>query len=107
MVGSVAMSWNFSLNSSKCIAMRFSAQKFEVIPAFCNIDGKYLEYLSVHRDLGVLVDSRLKFHMSISERLFGEPEACLVSSCGLLCVVAQFHVFFVCLAYKACYGLLF
>ena len=62
MVCSVAKSWNLCLNVSKCAAMRFSGQKSEGILPFYNIDGKFLEFVSVHRDLGVLVDSRLKFH---------------------------------------------
>ena len=40
--------------------MMFSAQKSEGISPFYNIDGEFLEFVSVHRDLGVLVYSRLK-----------------------------------------------
>ena len=67
MVCFVAKSWNLCLNVSKCVAMRFSSQKSEVIPAFYNIDSKFLDCVSVHRDLWVLVDSRLKFHEHIRE----------------------------------------
>ena len=48
MVCFVAKSWNLCLNISKCFAMRFSAQKSEVISAFYNIDGKFLDYVSVY-----------------------------------------------------------
>ena len=67
MVCSVAKSWNLCLNVNKCVAMRFSAQKSEEIPPFYDIAGKFLEFVSVHRDLGVLVDSRLRFHEYIRE----------------------------------------
>ena len=67
MVCSVAKSWNLCLNVSKCVAIRLSAQKYEGIPPFYDIDGKFLKFVSVHRDLGVLVDSRLKFHEHIRE----------------------------------------
>ena len=67
MVCSVAKFWNLCLSVSKCVAMRFSAQKSDGIPPFYNIAGKFLEFVSVHRDLGVLVDSILKFHEQIRE----------------------------------------
>ena len=59
---SVAKSWNLRLNISKCVAMRFGGQKSDEIPAYYNIGGKFLEFVSVHRDLGVEVDFRLRFH---------------------------------------------
>ena len=47
--------------------MRFSAQISETISAFYNTDGKFLEFVSVHRDLCVLVDFKLKFHGHVTE----------------------------------------
>ena len=47
--------------------MRLSAQKSEAILPFYNINAKFLQFISVHRDCGVLVDSRLKFHRHIKE----------------------------------------
>ena len=47
--------------------MRFNAQKSAIIPAFYNNEGKFLDYVSVHRDLGVLFDFSLKFHGHIRE----------------------------------------
>ena len=67
MVCSVAKSWNLCLKVSKCVAVRFSAQISEGIPAFYNLDGKFLEFVLVQRGLDVLVDSRLKFHEHIRE----------------------------------------
>ena len=45
--------------------------------------------VSVHRDLGVLVDSRLKFHEHIKE-VVRKKEGWLASCCVQLCVVTQF-----------------
>ena len=44
-VCSIAKSWNLCLNVSKCVTMRFSAQKSEGIPPFYNIDDKFLEFV--------------------------------------------------------------
>ena len=38
------------LSISKCVAMRFSAQKSKAIPSFYNINRKFFKYVSVHRD---------------------------------------------------------
>jgi hypothetical protein len=62
----VAATWNLFLNPAKCLVMRCSRH----IAGFNTLGGdtKYrlensmLEFLDSHRDLGVVVDTRLKLH---------------------------------------------
>ena len=64
---SVAKSWNLHLNISKYVAMRFGEKKSHIIPSYYNISGKFLEFVAVHRSLGVKVDYRLRFHEHVRE----------------------------------------
>ena len=50
---SVAKSWNFHLNICKCVAMRFGGQKSDEVSSYYKIRGKFMEFISVHGDLGV------------------------------------------------------
>ena len=59
---SVAKLWDLHFNVSKYVDMRFGEQKFDENPAYNNVGGQFLEFVVVHRDLGVKVDSRLRFH---------------------------------------------
>ena len=67
----VAGSWNISLNNSKCVIMRF-ARRFS---CWDNLDdglqykfrNSVLEIVTCHKDLGVVIDTGLKFHCHVSE----------------------------------------
>ena len=59
---SVARSWNLRLNIDECVVMRFGAFNANNLGCSYSIDGKLLKCVTSHRDLGVLVDSKLRFH---------------------------------------------
>ena len=55
-VCSVSRSWNLRLNISKCVAMRFGAcNTGNNLHCSYSIDGKVLDFVAFHRDLGMLV----------------------------------------------------
>ena len=60
---SVTRSWNLRLNISKCAVMRFSENNADN-RMDCNysIDGKLLKFVTSHRDLDMLVESKLRIH---------------------------------------------
>ena len=60
---SVARSWDLRLNINKCVVMRFGAYNAgnRMDCNYC-IDGKLLEFVTYHRDLDVLVGSKLHFY---------------------------------------------
>ena len=47
--------------------MRFGGKKSNEISSYYNIGGKFLEFVAVHKDLGVKVDYRLRFHEHVRE----------------------------------------
>ena len=55
---SVSRSWNLCLNTEKCVVMHFGRGS----PAEVFVDGRELSSVQSYRDLGVIVDSSLKFH---------------------------------------------
>lgn len=62
----VACSWNLSLNPGKCVIMRFT-RHFAGWDSLGNgatyhLGGSRLEFVESHRDLGVVVDTTLRFH---------------------------------------------
>ena len=60
---SVARSWNLRLNVDKCMVMRFGAcNAGNNLGCSYSIDCKVLKFVTSHRDLGVLVDSKLRVH---------------------------------------------
>ena len=63
-VCSVARSWSLRLSINKCVIMRFSAYNADNrIDCNYSIDCKLLEFVTSHRDLGMLVgDTKLHFH---------------------------------------------
>ena len=62
----IASSWGLRVNESKCAIMRFK-RRFHDFPApEYVIASSPIPYVSSHTDLGVLVDSDLKFHCHIS-----------------------------------------
>ena len=62
-----SQSWNLKLNIDKCVAMRFgkrSLHNFSMVRY--SIDGRELEFVTSYRDLGVVVDCSLRFHVHIN-----------------------------------------
>ena len=59
----VSASWNLKLNPAKCVVMRFGAREdTSDNGSRYNIGGVPLQFVSTYRDLGVIVDVRLRFH---------------------------------------------
>ena len=65
----ISSSWNLRLNPSKCVVMRFGrgcAREVSEDDTRYHINGHELEFVSTYRDLGVIVDTDLRFHAHIS-----------------------------------------
>ena len=60
-----ATSWNLKLNLDKCKVMRFGVRGVEDDRICYRLEGQDLEYVESHRDLGVVVDAGLKFHLHV------------------------------------------
>ena len=60
----VSRSWNLRLNPDKCVVMRFARGRRhnQVHPCEYYLQGAQLRCVNVHRDLGVMVDTTLRFH---------------------------------------------
>ena len=62
-----ASSWNLKVNPEKCVAMRFGRVRRENLNATkYYVGGRELEFVDSYRDLGVVVDSSLKFHAHVN-----------------------------------------
>ena len=63
--------WNLALNPNKCVVMRFtrhfSGWGTLGAGATYQLGGSQLRFLDSHRDLGVLVDSSLRFHIHVRD----------------------------------------
>jgi hypothetical protein len=68
-VQAVSFSWNLVLNPGKCVAMRFSRGNLDMQDlgdaTTYYLDGVPLPFVDSHKDLGVLVDTKLRFHQHI------------------------------------------
>ena len=64
----ISASWNLRLNPNKCVLMRFGAGSYnEGDDSGYMLGGAALKLTRTHRDLGVLVDSSLRFHPHVAE----------------------------------------
>ena len=64
----ISHSWNLKLNPKKCIVMRFGSSNYsDGADSGYMLGGVSLKLVNTHRDLGVLVDSSLRFHPHIAE----------------------------------------
>ena len=65
---STSKSWNLCLNPAKCVVVRFGSGRDDLD---CRspyvLDGKSLRFVRSSRDLGVLVDEGLKFHLHVGD----------------------------------------
>ena len=59
-------SWGLSMNSSKCVVMRFNRRGICTSPQY-TLNGTQLKIVSSHKDLEVVVDTDLKFHGHIRD----------------------------------------
>ena len=66
----VSSSWGLALNPSKCIALRFSRQRTSPLGLGQNdcyyIDNAQIPFRECASDLGVCIDTSLKFHQHVS-----------------------------------------
>ena len=64
----MARSWSLSLNRSKCVVMRFGSRPFyeSGSDSGYKLNGISLSLARSHRDLGVLVDVSLRFHLHVN-----------------------------------------
>ena len=61
-----AASWCLSLNQNKCVVIRFQRKLHALPPPCYYIDQFKIQVVQSHTDLGVLIDSDLKFHKHIA-----------------------------------------
>ena len=64
----ISQSWNLKLNPKKCVLMPFGSGNYvDGEDSGYVLGGVSLKLVKTHRDLGVLVDSSLRFHPHIAE----------------------------------------
>jgi hypothetical protein len=69
-VYTVSSSWNLKLNPSKCVVMRFCRGSWwqeGVEQSQYYLGDSLLPFVNSHRDLGVLVDTKLRFHLHVKQ----------------------------------------
>ena len=62
---STSLSWGLQMNPKKCVVMRFSRPYSDLTPPHYIMSGLPIPPVESHPDLGVLVDTDLKFHKHI------------------------------------------
>ena len=63
----LSRSWNLKLNPSKCAVIKFGSRSTaDDVNSGYSLEGEPLKLVKSHRDLGVIVDSSLKFHTHVS-----------------------------------------
>ena len=64
----ISLSWNLNLNPKKCVLMRFgTANYLDGEASGYTLGNSSLNLVRTHRDLGVLIDSSLRFHPHVAE----------------------------------------
>ena len=58
----MAASWCLKMNTKKCAVFRFARSRTNFLTPEYFLDGEQIPYVDSHSDLGVTVDSQLKFH---------------------------------------------
>jgi hypothetical protein len=80
MVSLVAGSWGLSLNVDKCVVLRFRGRKLDLAAVGAlgvyQLNGMDMRCVDCHRDLGILEDVSLRFHI----RSIVNKAACLCSN---------------------------
>ena len=62
-----ATSWNLKMNPEKCVVMRFGAGGVDADGNRYMLNGESLRFVTSHRDLGIVVDPSLRFHLHVSK----------------------------------------
>ena len=67
-MGEISRSWSLYLNPTKCVVMRFGSRSAYESGSNSGyrLDGVPLNLVRTHRDLGVLIDSSLRFHPHVA-----------------------------------------
>ena len=60
-----ATSWNLKFNLDKCVVMRFGGSVGDGSRSRYRLSGEELSFVDSHKDLGVIVDVGLKFHLHV------------------------------------------
>ena len=64
-VKTTGTSWNLKLNVSKCVAIRFGSRTVDGLAANYGVDDQQIEFVGHARDLGVIIDDKLRFHQHV------------------------------------------
>ena len=68
-IQSVAASWGLYFNICKCKGLRFHRRNIDWKPLGAldryYLDGREIEMVTSHKDLGILIDTSLRFHLHI------------------------------------------
>ena len=64
-IASASSSWNLKLNPSKCVVIRFGERSSDSQLDSYSVRGETVHFVEVYKDLGVMVDSRLRFHRHV------------------------------------------
>ena len=78
-----ASSWGLHMNTKKCAVIRFSMARRDIAPATYFLSGQLIPSVDSHEDLGVVVNSDLKFHghvRSVAHRAGGLAQNFLKST---------------------------
>ena len=57
-----AESWNLTLDANKCVVMRFGSSTPSDQGTGYSINGQHMSFVNSHKDLGVIVDTKMRFH---------------------------------------------
>lgn len=90
---STSLSWGLKLNREKCAILRFSRSHRDIDAPTYLLDGLPIPLVSSHMDLGVLVDTDLKFHghiRSVAHKAGGLAQNFLKST---VCRTPEFMLF--------------
>ena len=88
-----AASWGLSMNRKKCAVLHFSRPYRDLMPATYFLDGQPIPNADFHEDLGIIVDTDLKFHrhvQSVSHKAGGLAQNFLRST---ICRSPKFMLF--------------
>ena len=90
----ISNSWNLKLNPAKCVVMKFGTG-LNIVDGSASgyvMGGNSLKNVKVHKDLGVLVDSSLRFHPHVAAVVKKASSLSNQILRGTLCRTPQFMV---------------
>ena len=89
-----SVSWGLNLNREKCAVLRFSRNFRDRQPAEYHLNSAPLSVCDSHIDLGVTVDTSLKFHQHISSVAHKSAGLCQSFLKATVCRTPEFMLFF-------------